>query len=61
MTPSRGSQIIDIPSRHSVDETVAKLEGLLQAKGVTLFASVDHSSEAWIADYTRLPVRAIRP
>jgi 5S rRNA maturation endonuclease (ribonuclease M5) len=46
MTPSRGTQIIDIPSHHSVAETVAKLEGILQAKGVTLFASVDHSGEA---------------
>jgi uncharacterized protein (DUF302 family) len=33
-------------SNHSVDETVAKLKGILQAKGVTLFALVDHSGEA---------------
>ena len=46
MTPSRGTEIIDIPSHHSVDETVEKLEGILQAKGVTLFALVDHSGEA---------------
>jgi uncharacterized protein (DUF302 family) len=29
-----------------VDETVAKLKNILQAKGVTLFALVDHSGEA---------------
>ena len=29
-----------------MDETVAKLEGILQAKGVALFALVDHSGEA---------------
>ncbi|MGB7911270.1 MAG: DUF302 domain-containing protein, partial [Desulfobaccales bacterium] len=29
-----------------VDETVEKLKGILQAKGVTLFALVDHSGEA---------------
>ena len=38
--------IASIPSHHSVDETVARLTGLLQAKGVTLFALVDHSGEA---------------
>jgi len=38
--------IVRIPSRHSVDETVAKLETILQAKSVELFAVVDHSGEA---------------
>lgn len=38
--------IIEIPGNHSVDETVAKLKGILQAKAVTLFALVDHSGEA---------------
>lgn len=33
-------------SRHTVDETVTRLEGLLAAKGVKLFALVDHSGEA---------------
>lgn len=38
--------VIDRLSNHSVDETVEKLKGVLQAKGVTLFAFVDHSGEA---------------
>ena len=38
--------IVKIPSRHSVDETVGKLEAILKSKGVTLFARVDHSGEA---------------
>ena len=46
MTPSRDRGIIDTPSSHSVDETVEKLKGILQGKGVTLFALVDHSGEA---------------
>src|SRR6267154_128475 len=46
MKASRGAGLIDIPSNHSVDETVEKLKGILQAKGVTLFALVDHSGEA---------------
>jgi len=46
MKASRGDGLIDIPSNHPVDETVEKLKGILQAKGVTLFALVDHSGEA---------------
>jgi uncharacterized protein (DUF302 family) len=38
--------IITIATNHSVDQTVEKLRGILQAKGVTLFALVDHSGEA---------------
>ena len=38
--------IVDKPSNHSVDEIVEKLKGILQSKGVTLFATVDHSGEA---------------
>src|SRR5579863_9371052 len=46
MTVSQGKGIIDIPSNHSVDQTVERVKGILQAKGVTLFALVDHSGEA---------------
>ena len=46
MTLSTGSGIINKPSNHSVDETVEKLKGILQAKGVSLFALIDHSGEA---------------
>jgi len=38
--------IVRIPSHHSVDETVIKLQTILQAKNVKLFAVVDHSGEA---------------
>jgi uncharacterized protein (DUF302 family) len=38
--------IVQIPSHHSVDETVEKLKTILKSKGVTLFALVDHSGEA---------------
>jgi uncharacterized protein (DUF302 family)/uncharacterized membrane protein YidH (DUF202 family) len=46
MTPLADNGIINKPSNHSVDETVEKLKGILQAKGVTLFALIDHSGEA---------------
>jgi len=38
--------IVKFPSHHSVDQTVDKLKTILQSKGVTLFALVDHSGEA---------------
>jgi uncharacterized protein (DUF302 family) len=38
--------IVKIAGHHSVDETVDKLKAILQSKGVTLFALVDHSGEA---------------
>jgi uncharacterized protein (DUF302 family) len=46
MTPATDNGIVTKPSNHSVDETVEKLKSILQAKGVTLFALVDHSGEA---------------
>ena len=38
--------IVDVPSHHSVDETVDRVKGILSSKGITLFALVDHSGEA---------------
>ena len=38
--------IVDVPSNHSVDQTVDRLKDILQSKGITLFALIDHSGEA---------------
>jgi uncharacterized protein (DUF302 family) len=38
--------IVDLPSNHSVDETVERIKNILQTKGITLFAFIDHSGEA---------------
>jgi uncharacterized protein (DUF302 family) len=46
MATAGGDGIISKPSNHSVDQTLARLESLLQAKGVTIFALIDHSGEA---------------
>jgi uncharacterized protein (DUF302 family) len=46
MTPHSDSGIIDERSQHSVEQTVERLSALLRAKGITLFALVDHSAEA---------------
>jgi uncharacterized protein (DUF302 family) len=46
MTPSTANGIVTILSHQSVDRTIHKLEEILKAKGVILFALVDHSGEA---------------
>jgi len=46
VTPDKRSGLVSLPSNHSVDETVDKVKGILQAKGIALFAMVDHSGEA---------------
>ena len=37
---------VNVPSKHSVDETVDRLKNILQSKQITLFALIDHSGEA---------------
>ena len=46
MSTPNANGIVTIASRHSVDQTVDRLEELLRTKGVKLFALVDHSGEA---------------
>ena len=38
--------IVQVRSRHSVAETVTRLEAALEAKGLRVFARIDHSGEA---------------
>ena len=51
--------IIDIPSSHSVPETLARVESLLKEKGLTIFARVDHSGEAEKVGLTMRPTRLL--
>jgi len=46
MAVEKENGIVVLASNHSVDQTVEKLRGILQAKGVTIFALVDHGGEA---------------
>ena len=46
MSSSPSTGIINKPTSHSVDETVGKLKHILQARGIVLFALIDHSGEA---------------
>ena len=48
-----------VASNHSVDETVARLQSLLQQKGIKLFALIDHSGEAAAAGLTMLPTKLL--
>lgn len=49
MAPNAESGVVRLQGNHPVDETVAKLQEILQAKSVKLFAVVDHSGEATAA------------
>ena len=46
MTSAPSNGIISKSSNQSVDKTVDRLKTILQSKGVTLFALIDHSAEA---------------
>ncbi len=59
MSASADNGIISKPSNHSVDETVDKLKNILQAKGVALFALVDHSGEAAKAGLKMPPTKLL--
>jgi uncharacterized protein (DUF302 family) len=59
MSKQNQNGIIDLPTNHSVDEIVEKLKGILAAKGVTLFALVDHSGEAEKAGMKMPPTKLL--
>jgi uncharacterized protein (DUF302 family) len=51
--------IVTIPSNHSVDETVDRLKGILQSKGIMIFTLVDHSGEAAKAGLKMPPTKLL--
>lgn len=59
MTQRTSNGIIDIPSNYTVDQTVEKLKGILQAKGAILFGLVDHSGEAEKAGMKMPPTKLL--
>ncbi len=59
MAAPQGRGVISKPSTHSVDETVGKLTGILQAKGIRLFTVVDHSGEAAQAGLSMPPTKLL--
>lgn len=51
--------IINVPSPHSVLETIAKLEAVLAAKGIPVLARISHSDGAAAAGLTMKPTELI--
>jgi hypothetical protein len=59
MAAGKNSGLINIPSNHSVDETVEKLKAILQSKGITLFVLIDHGEEAIKAGMKMRPTKLL--
>jgi uncharacterized protein (DUF302 family) len=59
MTSNRGNGLVTISGHQSVEQTVQKLETMLEAQGVKLFALIDHSGEAEKAGMTMRPTKLL--
>jgi uncharacterized protein (DUF302 family) len=51
--------MIDVRSRYSVPETLARLQSILKEKGIMVFALVDHSGEAEKAGLMMRPTQLL--
>ena len=58
-TGMNSNGVVILAGHHSVDETVEKLKAILAARGVTLFALVDHSGEAAKAGLSMRPTKLL--
>jgi uncharacterized protein (DUF302 family) len=56
---SQQDGLTQVPSRYSVDETLRKLESAFVAKGMKIFAVIDHSGEAEKAGLKMAPTQVI--
>jgi uncharacterized protein (DUF302 family) len=59
MALGKGNGIVDVRSNHSVGQTLQRLQDTLKAKGVQLFATVDHSGEAERAGFKMRPTKLV--
>jgi uncharacterized protein (DUF302 family) len=59
MNPKTNNGVLSKQSNHSVDDTLASLKRALDAKGVKVFAIVDHSGEAEKAGLKMLPTKLL--
>ena len=57
--PESDNGIVSQRSQHTVDETVERLRKILEARGVMLFALVDHSGEAKKAGLQMPPTKLL--
>src|ERR1700686_5146433 len=51
--------IIDVPSRYSVPETLARLQSILKEKNIAVFAVINHSGEAEKAGLKMRPTQLL--
>ena len=51
--------MIDVSSRYSVSETLARLQSILKEKGIAVFALIDHSGEAEKAGLSMRPTQLL--
>jgi uncharacterized protein (DUF302 family) len=51
--------IVSLPTHSSVDETITRLQSMLQEKGVQIFALIDHSGEAKRAGIEMRPTKLL--
>jgi uncharacterized protein (DUF302 family) len=59
MTPNPDPGIFTLATQQTVDQTVERIEALLRAKGVKLFATIDHSGEAERAGLSLRPTKLL--
>jgi uncharacterized protein (DUF302 family) len=59
MSVSSDNGLIHLDSKHSVDETLQRLQALLQEKNVKVFALIDHSGEAAKAGLAMRPTKLL--
>jgi uncharacterized protein (DUF302 family) len=59
MVSAADKGMVERPSNHSVEQTVDRLKNILQSKGVTLFALIDHSGEAEKAGMKMPPTKLL--
>jgi uncharacterized protein (DUF302 family) len=59
MSSNLDSGIVTLSGGHPVDQTVEKLGAILKAKGVKLFAVIDHSGEAERAGLHMRPTKLL--
>ena len=54
-----GNGLVTRSGKNSVDQTVASLRAILETKGITLFALIDHSGEAAKVGMTMRPTKLL--
>jgi uncharacterized protein (DUF302 family) len=57
--PAADNGLVNIPSKHSVSETILRLESLVKDKGIRIFALIDFSGDAEKAGLEMKPTRML--